>query len=662
MKSAASRSPVSIAHEGNVALVTIDNPPVNALSQAVRQGLLDAFRELAADPRVAAIVVTGAGRDFIAGADLKEMALPPIEPSLPDVLAVMESCAQPIVAALHGAALGGGYELALACDLRIAALGASVGLPETRLGIIPGAGGTQRLPRLVGVAKAIELIAQAKILKAEEALALGLIDRVAEKDLSGAAISASRAACKRRLSEAKVPVSNTGEIETMAAAARKRAKGLPAIDVAIEMIQESAAFPFKEAIERERAAFLRLRVSEEARALRHLFFAEREALKVSGLAGARPREIKRVAVIGAGTMGSGIAIAFADAGFPVNVIERDKAAAGAGADRVRAIYGRQVDGKRLSAGAVRERLERIAVTDDFSFVRESDLVIEAVFEDLQVKTDLFRKLDDLAPPGAILATNTSYLDVEAIAAATRRQEVVLGLHFFSPANVMRLLEVVRAKRTAPDVLATALALARRIGKLPVVAGVCDGFIGNRIFAVYRREAEYLALEGASPAAIDRTTENYGFAMGPFAVSDLAGLDIAWAMRKRRAASRDPDERYVEVADRLCELGRLGRKSGRGWYLYPERASRRVPDPEVEAMFAAERAAKGIKARKISDDEIIRRLLAAIVNEGKQVIAAGIAQRPSDIDLVFVHGYGFPPTKGGPMFAANPHAMAAATTG
>ena len=662
MRSAASQSPVSIAHEGDVALVTIDNPPVNALSQAVRQGLLDVIRELAADSRVAAIVVTGAGRDFIAGTDLKEMALPPIEPSLPDVLAAMESCAKPIVAALHGAVLGGGYELALACDLRIAALGASVGFPETRLGIIPGAGGTQRLPRLVGVAKAIELIAQAKILKAEEALALGLIDRIAEKDLSGTAIRAARAARKRRSSEMKVPVSDPGTIETVVTAARKRAKGQPAIEVAVEMVRLSAELPFGEAIGRERAAFLRLRASEEAKALRHLFFAEREALKVSGLADARPREIKRVAVIGAGTMGSGIAVAFADAGFPVKVIERDKAAVGAGADRVHAIYDRQVDGKRLGAEAARERLERIAVTDDFSFVRESDLVIEAVFEDLQVKTDLFRKLDDLAPSGAILATNTSYLDVDAIAAATRRPETVLGLHFFSPANVMRLLEIVRGKRTAPDVLATGLELARRIGKLPVVAGVCDGFIGNRIFALYRREAEYLALEGASPAAIDRAIENYGFAMGPFAVSDLAGLDIAWAMRKRRAATRDPDERYVEVADRLCELGRLGRKSSRGWYLYSERSRRRVPDPEVEAMFAAERAAKGVQARKISDDEIVRRLLAAIVNEGEKVVAAGIAQRPSDIDLVFVHGYGFPPTRGGPMFAANPHAMAAATTG
>ncbi len=662
MKRHASRAPVTIAHEGDVAIITIDNPPVNALSQAVRQGLLDAFRKLAADPKATAIVVTGAGRDFIAGADLKEMVLPPIEPALPEVLAVVESCAKPIVAAMRGAALGGGFEFALACDLRIADPGVSIGLPETRLGIIPGAGGTQRLPRLVGVAKAIELISQARILRAEEALALGLIDRIAANDLSGAAIRAAYTARKLRISEMKVPASDPGAIETAVAAAGKRAKGLPAIDVAIEMIRESVALPFEEAIERERAAFLRLRASDEAKALRHLFFAEREARKIPGLAGARPLEIRRVAIIGAGTMGSGISVAFADAGFQVKVIERDKAAAGVGADRVSEIYGRRIDGNRLSAEAARERLERIAVTDDYSFVRKSDLVIEAVYEDLQVKTDLFRKLDELAPPGAILATNTSYLDVDAIAAATRRPKNVLGLHFFSPANVMRLLEVVRGKRTAPDVLATALDLARRIGKLPVVAGVCDGFIGNRIFAVYRREAEYLALDGASPAAVDRAIENYGFAMGPFAVSDLAGLDIARAMRKRRAAARDPDERYVEVADRLCELGHLGRKSSRGWYLYPERSSQRVPNPEVEALFATERAAKGVQARKIPDDEIVRRLIAAIVSEGAKVVAAGIAQRPSDIDLVFVHGYGFPPTKGGPMFAADLQATAAATTG
>ncbi|MDO8533871.1 MAG: 3-hydroxyacyl-CoA dehydrogenase NAD-binding domain-containing protein, partial [Xanthobacteraceae bacterium] len=381
-------------------------------------------------------------------------------------------------------------------------------------------------------------------------------------------------------------------------------------------------------------------------------FAEREARKIPGLAGARPREIKHVAVIGAGTMGSGIAVAFSDAGFPVTIIERDQAAAGAGADRLRGIYDRQVGGKRISAAAAAERLGRIAVTDDWSFVRESDLVIEAVFEDMRAKTEVFRKIDELAPRDAVLATNTSYLDVDALAAVTRRPGDVLGLHFFSPANVMRLLEVVRGAQTSPAVLVTGLELARRIGKLPVVAGVGDGFIGNRIFAAYRRHAEYLALDGASPATIDRAVENYGFAMGPFAVSDLAGLDIAWAMRQRRAATRERNERYVEVADRLCEQGRLGRKAGRGWYLYPEGSARRQPDPEVEVLFNTERAAKGIETRNFSDDEIVRRLLAVMANEGAKVLAEGIAQRPSDIDLVFVNGYGFPAVKGGPMFAAD----------
>jgi 3-hydroxyacyl-CoA dehydrogenase len=647
----ATQGPVTIAHKGGVALVSIDNPPVNALSQAVRQGLLDAFRKLAADPEIAAIVVTGAGRDFIAGADLREMSLPPIEPSLPDVIAAMESCAQPIVAAVRGAALGGGYELALACDFRIADPEASVGLPETRLGIIPGAGGTQRLPRLVGIAKAIDLVGQARVLKAKDALALGLIDRIAAADLAGEAIRAAPTLRKRRLSEAKAPISESGAIEAAIASALKRAKG-PAIGVAIDVVRQGAELPFQEALQRERAAFLRLRESDEAKALRHLFFAEREVRKIPGLAGVRPREIKHVAVIGAGTMGAGIAAAFADAGFPVKVIELDKAAAGAGADRLRGIYDRQVGGKRISTATAEERLGRIAVTDDWSFVRESDLVIEAVFEDMQAKTEVFCKIDELAPRGAVLATNTSYLDVDALAAVTRRPGDVLGLHFFSPANVMRLLEVVRGAQTSPEVLATGLDLARRIGKLPVVAAVCDGFIGNRIFAAYRRHAEYLALDGASYEAIDRAIENHGFAMGPFAVSDLAGLDIAWAMRQRRAATRDHNERYVEVADRLCEQGRLGRKVGRGWYLYPEGSARRHPDPEVEALFKAERAAKGIKARDISDDEIVRRLLAVMANEGAKVLAEGIALRPSDIDLVFVNGYGFPAIKGGPMFAAD----------
>jgi 3-hydroxyacyl-CoA dehydrogenase len=644
-------SPVKVTRAGRVAVVTVDNPPVNALSAAVRQGLLDSFRELAGAKDIDGIVLTGAGRDFIAGADLREMTIPVIDPPLPAALAAMESCPQPIVAAIRGSALGGGYEVALACDLRLAAPDAVVGLPETKLGIMPGAGGTQRLPRLTGVAKAIELVTDGRRLKGKEAAVLGMIDRLVDGDVLAEAIRSAPTARKRRLSEEKVKEPDAAEVDAAATAALKRGKGARRIAVAIQMIRNAAALPFEQAVAIEREEFLRLRESDEARALVHLFFAEREVRKVPGLGAAKAHEVKRVAVIGAGTMGAGIAVAFADAGLAVNVVERDAAAAAAGRERMRAIYQRQVESKRIAADKMEERLGRIAIGDDWAAVAAADLVIEAVFEDMKVKTEAFERIDALAPEGALLATNTSYLDVDAIAAATKRPERVLGLHFFSPANVMRLLEVVRGKATEPEALATGLEVARRIGKLPVVAGVCDGFIGNRIFALYRRHAEYLALDGAPIEAIDRAVESYGFAMGPFAVSDLAGLDIAWAMRKRRAATRDPGERYVEVADRLCERGWFGRKTGRGWYLYPE-GGKRMPNPEVAALFAAERAAKGVSARDFSDEAIVRRLLAAMANEGAKVLGEGIALRASDIDLVFVNGYGFPADRGGPMFAAD----------
>ncbi len=641
---------ITIAREDGIAVVTINNPPVNALSTPVREGLLSAFRELSADASISAIVVTGAGSDFIAGADLKEMSLPPIPPSLPDVILQMEKCGKPVVAAIKGSALGGGYEFALACDYRLASEDTVVGLPETKLGIIPGAGGTQRMPKLVGVAKAIELITDGKRLKANEALRLGLVDAIATGEALDEAKLIAKRLPKRRLSKAKLPASSTDEISTASAAAIKKARGARNIEVAIETIRQSEHVPFDQAVLNEREAFLTLRESDEAKALRHLFFAERESRKIPGLGDAKPRPVKRVVILGAGTMGAGIAVSFADARYDVMVIERDKQAAGAGMDRIRAIYKAQVERGRLTARAEAERMERVAVTDDWEFVRRADLVIEAVFENLEVKSEAFRKIDAMARPGAVLATNTSYLDVNEIAAVTKRPEDVIGLHFFSPANVMRLLEVVRADKTAPDVLATGLDVARKIGKLPVVAGVCDGFIGNRIFSMYRRHAEYLMLDGAAPQEIDAAIEKFGFAMGPFAVSDLAGLDIAWAMRKRRAATRHADERYVEVADRLCEQGMFGRKTGRGWYVH-EKGARPVPNPEVAKLLDTERTTKGITPRKFTEDEIARRLIAVMANEGAKVLDEKIAFRASDIDLVFVNGYGFPAVKGGPMHAA-----------
>ena len=645
-------SPVRVERAGGIAVVTIDNPPVNALSQAVRVELLRAFRLFAEDAGVSGIVLTGAGRDFVAGADIREMDMAPLEPSLPEVILAMEACRQPIVAAISGHALGGGFELALACDRRIATASATVGLPEVKLGIIPGAGGTQRLPRLVGVARAIGLIAAGRRVSAMEAVSLGLVDRVAEGDLLAAARAEATQATKRRLSEAAVPAGDAAEVEKAAGDALRSARGVPAVGKAVEMVRLAATAGFAEAVKIERATFMALRDSAEAKALRHLFFAERNAQKVPGLEGARPRRIERAAVIGGGTMGSGIAVALADAGLAVALIERDAAAMEAGRKRIAGTYDRVVAGGRLPRAAADERIGRIALGTEWAAVAEADLVIEAVFEDMEVKLAVFRQLDALAGPGAVLATNTSYLDVDRIAQATGRPQDVVGLHFFSPANVMRLLEIVRGASTAPDVLATGFALARRLGKVAVVAGNCEGFIGNRIFSVYRHQMECLLEEGAFPEDVDRAIEAYGFAMGPFAVFDLAGLDIAWANRKRRAATRDPRERYLEVADRLCEMGRFGRKTGRGWHLYPEGAKRPVPDPEVRALIEAEAARKGIARRAVSDDEIQRRALAAIVNEAAKILAEGIALRAADIDLVYANGYGFPAFRGGPLFAAD----------
>lgn len=647
----AEANPVTISRRGAVAIVTIDHAPVNALSRAVRLGLVAAMRELGADHNISAIIISGGPRRFIAGADLREMDLPPDEPFVPDVVAAIEGSAKPVIAAIDGPALGGGLEIALGCDLRLGSIRASVGLPETKLGIIPGAGGTQRLPRLVGVATAIALICEGRIVKAPEAKALGLLDAVAEGDVLEAAIAAAPAAVKRVVSALPVPAGDTAAEDAAAQAALKAAKGVPAIAEAIRVIRASRDGSYGEGQARERAAFLALRESEAARSLRHLFLAEREAAKIPGLDDVIPRAYARCGVIGAGTMGAGIAVSLADAGLYVTVVERDAEAAAAGLARIRGLYERQVASGRLSEAAMAERLARFTLTADWAALAHVDLVIEAAFEDMAVKQDIFRRLDAVAAPGAILATNTSYLDIEAMADVTSRPQDVIGLHFFAPANVMKLLEIVRPSRIAPEVLATGVALARKLGKQPVVAGVCDGFIGNRIYAVYRRHAEYLIAEGASPQQIDQALETFGFAMGVFAVSDMSGLDIAWAMRKRRAATRPPGERYVTIADTLCEAGRFGRKTGGGWYAYDSDGRRQV-DPVVESVIETYRRDHQIRPRSFTTEEIQRRILAAMVNEGAKVLSEGIAYRASDIDLAFVNGYGFPRLKGGPMWAAD----------
>lgn len=633
-----------------MAVIVIDNPPVNAMSRAVRAGLAEALAVAAADMDVKGIVITGAGKCFVAGADLSEMNQPPAPPLLSEVVEAIDAIEKPVIAAINGAALGGGLEIALACDLRLAEARAQLGLPETRLGIVPGAGGTQRLPRLVGTARAAEMITSARIVRAAEALALGLIDRIATDELLSEAIAAAPSTPKRRVSALNPPVEDEQVHEKLMSAAQGKARTSPAIAEAIALVEQAGNATFEVGLADERRAFFSLRDSVEAKALRHLFFAERSAGKVPGLEGIAPRKVERVGVIGAGTMGKGIAASIADAGIAVDLVERDAVASEAGKAGLRDLYQRQVTGGRLSEAQAAERLGRITSTADWSALTESDLVIEAAFENLSVKTDIFRRLDKVAKPGAILASNTSYLDLDAIAAATGRPQHVVGLHFFAPANIMRLLEVVRGQSTAADVLATAIAFATRLGKQPVVASNAHGFIGNRIFATYRRHAEYLMEDGASPYAIDAALVAYGFAMGVFATSDLSGLDISYAMRRSLDATRDPQERYVKIADRLVESGRLGRKSKAGYYAYSNGTPEH--DPETERIVAAERGAKGITPRTFGPEQIQRRIIAVMANEGAALLEQAIALRASDIDLVLVNGYGFPRSKGGPMWAAD----------
>jgi len=647
---------VRVERRGRIALIVVDNPPVNALSQAVRAGLLDAVRALAADDGLDGGVLACAGRTFVSGADVREFGKPPADPPLPEVMAALDACPKPLAAALHGTPLGGGFELALACHHRIAAPDARMGLPETTLGIIPGSGGTQRLPRLVGIEAAAEMAASGRQVGAEEALRLGILDRIAEGDVveDAVALLAERIAAGgphpvvSARTAAPVPPETA---ERLLADARRRARGVEAPVEAVRAVLKAAELPFSEGLAHERAVFVRLRDGEQSAALRHVFFARREASKVPGLEGAAAREVGAVGVVGAGTMGAGIAVAFLEAGCAVTVVETDAAALGRGRERIAGIHADLVARGRAAVDGIADREARLTLAVGPEALGDADLVVEAAFEDMEVKRDLFARLGRTAKPGAVLATNTSYLDVDAIAEASGRPADCLGLHFFAPANVMRLLEVVRGAATAPDVLATGLAVGRRLGKTAVVAGVCDGFVGNRVWASLRRHYEYLMEDGAAPEEIDAAMVAYGFPMGPFAVFDLSGLDIAWAQRKRRAATRDPAERYVRVADRLCELGRFGRKTGAGWYAYPE-GGKAVPDPLVARILAEERAAKGIEPRPAAAEAIQRRAVAAMANEAAKILEEGIALRPSDVDLVMIDGYGFPAHRGGPLFQAD----------
>ena len=645
-----------------VALLTIDNPPVNALSARLRSDLVTAIAAAEADPTVRAIVVTATGRAFVAGADITEFGKPPIPPALPDVLARIEACAKPVVIALNGAALGGGFELALAGHARIATPGATVGLPEIELGLLPGAGGTQRLPRLIGATRAFSIMLSGAPIAAEKAVALGLVDALAQGDLLDVAVAIALEIADRgtlrRLSTVTVAAdpADREAFEAAAAAALAKSPDTPDVAALVDAVRAALDRPYAEGLAIERAHFLALLRDPRSKAARHLFFAERQAARVPGVGkDDRPRAIARAAVIGAGTMGGGIAMCFAQAGIAVTVIEQKQEALDAGLARVRANWETSVTRGSLTAEALAARLALLSGAVGLEAAAGADVIVEAAFEEIGVKEEIFRALDRITKPGAILATNTSYLDVDAIAGFTARPADVIGLHFFSPANVMRLLEIVRAAKTAPDVIATALDLARRLGKLPVVVGVCHGFVGNRILAKRSAAAERLLLAGALPHEIDEAVTTFGFRMGPFAMLDLAGLDIGWRNRKATGGK-------APVADALCEQGHFGQKAGRGFHVYPAGARKGERDPDVEALIRRLSDEHGITRRAFSTSEILARLFYPMVNEGAKILEEGIAARSSDIDLVWINGYGWPASTGGPMHWADRVGLSTIVTG
>ncbi len=644
---------VSYRRDGNVGVITVDNPPVNALRNAVRVGLIAALDQAKADAGVEAVVIACAGRTFIAGADISEFGKGPQTPGTWDVIATIEAVGKPVVAALHGTPLGGGLEIALSCHFRLAAPGTRPGLPEIKLGLIPGAGGTQRLPRLVGVEKALTMILSGDPIAAKDALQHGLIDEVVEGDVTSAAIAFARriVAEKRPLVLArdrneKLAKTERAKFDELAAAQLKRSKGLQAPAAAVASMRDALELPFDEATRRERDRFIELLGSAQSKAQRHIFFAEREAAKLPDLpAGVKAREIKSAAVIGAGTMGGGIAMCFANVGIPVTVVETSQDALARGLDTVARNYRSTAARGGLAAEEAERRIGLIRGTTDMAAVKDADLVIEAVFEEMDIKREVFAALDRIAKPDAVLASNTSYLDVNAIARATSRPQSVLGMHFFSPANLMRLLEVVRGEKTDGQVLATAVALGRKIGKAPVVVGVCHGFVGKRMLRFRSVEAERLLIEGALPQDIDAAMIEFGFPMGPLAAGDLAGLDVSWRMRKAQGLR-------AEIADRLCELGRYGQKTGKGFYLYEAGSRTPKPDPEVETVIVEASARHGVTRRPIDKQEIVERLLFPAINEGARILAEGMAARPGDIDVIWVFGYGFPAWRGGIMHYAD----------
>ncbi|MAB42344.1 MAG: 3-hydroxyacyl-CoA dehydrogenase [Pseudomonadales bacterium] len=652
---------VTLERKGAIAVVTVNNPPVNALGIAVREGLQQSFKAAEADPDVKAIVLVCEGMTFMAGADIKEFGKPPKEPSLPDVVNGIEAGSKPSVAVIHGTALGGGLEVAVSCHYRIAVKSAKVGLPEVKLGLLPGAGGTQRLPRLVGVAKALDMIVSGNPIGAVEAHDLGVIDELVEGDLTAAGI----AFAEKLLAEGKGP-RRTGErtdkldgVDNAAAVAAKRAEiekkmpGLFSPQRCVSAVEAAFALPLAEGLKRERELFGECLVSPQRAALVHAFFSERQASKINDLPKDTPvRDFKSAAVIGGGTMGVGIAICFANAGIPVKILEISSEARDKALERARDTYGMSVKRGSLTQDALEQRMTLISGVTDYADLSDVDVVVEAVFEDMGVKQKVFEALDANCKPGAILASNTSSLDLNAIAQFTKRPQDVVGLHFFSPANVMRLLEVVRGEKTANDVLATAMAIGKKLKKVSVPVGVCDGFVGNRMVFQYGRESEFLLEEGGTPEQIDGALRKFGLAMGPFAMRDLSGLDIGLAIRTRQRQTLPAEFKLPVVLDKMAEAGLLGQKTGKGFYVYEKGSRTPLPNPELPAIMEAASKEQGIERRELSDEYIIERTIYALINEGAKILEEGIAQRASDIDVIYLNGYGFPSYQGGPMFYAD----------
>ncbi len=645
--------------QDGVAVITLDNPPVNGLGYSTRLGIVEGLTRALDDAGVKAVVITGAGKAFSGGADIREFNTPKAtqEPTLHSVIRAIEASSKPVVAAIHSVAMGGGLELALGCNYRVAAKGAQIALPEVKLGLLPGAGGTQRLPRLIGLEAALNMIVSGNPVPSEKFAGTRLFDEIVDGDVLPAAVAFARNVAAApgpypKVRDLKVKHENA---EGFLAVARNTvaavAKNFPAPLKCVDAVAASLK-PFEAGLKAEREGFMALVTTPESRALRHAFFGERAASKIPDVPGDTPvRKIEKVAVIGAGTMGGGITMNFLNAGIPVTMLETKQEALDRGVATIRKNYENSAKKGKLTQEKVEQRMGLLATTLSYDDIKDADLVIEAVFEEMGVKEIVFKKLDEVVRPGAILASNTSTLDVNKIASFTKRPQDVVGMHFFSPANVMKLLEVVRGEKTGKDVLATVMQVAKKIKKTAVVSGVCDGFIGNRMIEQYSRQAGYLLDEGALPEQVDKAIEKFGFAMGPFRMGDLAGNDIGWAIRKRRAVDK-PDIQYSKTADLLCELGRFGQKTGAGWYDYKAGDRKPYPNQQVNEMIVQHSKDLGIARRKISDEEIVERLVFALVNEGAKILEEGIASKASDIDMVYLTGYGFPLFRGGPMLYAD----------